>query len=111
MSHYLWNETPISVRNASRFFPLIFCWAASLTLSKVSQQAMHGSVFTLAKDWSSFRGLKSFFFCLLSCSISQETMAKVAYQYIVEEKTNITCYQSGVVTNCSKHLQCDSSSG
>lgn len=62
----LWKETPISVRKASLFLPLIHCTATSLTFSSISQQASQGSVLTRANERSSFRGLKSFFFCFES---------------------------------------------
>ena len=64
---------PISVRKTSRFFPLRFAFAASRTFSRVSQHATQGSVFTLANDKSSFLGLKSVFFCFVSCAESQLT--------------------------------------
>ena len=67
---------PISVRKTSRFFPLRLAFAASRTFSRVSQHATQGSVFTLANDKSSFLGLKSVFFCFVSCAESQLTRAK-----------------------------------
>lgn len=74
---YEWKETPISVKKVSKFFPVRLCFAISPTFSKVSQQASHGSVFTRAKDKSSFFGLKSVFFCLLNCAASHATMLSV----------------------------------
>jgi hypothetical protein len=71
----LWNATPISVKNTSRFFPLKLSLAASRTFSSVSQQATQGSVFTRAKEISSFLGLKSAFFCLVNCKESHPTIA------------------------------------
>lgn len=71
----LWKETPTSVRNTSRFLPLRLSLAASRTLSSVSQHATQGSVFTRANERSSFRGLKSFFFCFARCEESHEMMA------------------------------------
>lgn len=65
---YPWKATPISVKNTSRFLPLRLAFAASRTLSSISQHATHGSVFTLANEKSSLRGLKSFLFCLVSCA-------------------------------------------
>ena len=71
----LWNDTPTSVKKTSRFFPLRLAFEKSRTFSNVSQHAKHGSVLTLAKDRSSFLGLKSAFFCLASCAESQLTIA------------------------------------
>jgi hypothetical protein len=71
----LWKATPISVRKTSKFLPPKLCCAASRTFSRVSQHITHGSVLTRANDRSSFRGLKSFFFCFASCVDSQETTA------------------------------------
>lgn len=64
------------MRKASLFLPLIFCIAASLTFSSISQQATQGSVLTRANERSSFRGLKSFFFCFESCRESQVMVAR-----------------------------------
>ena len=58
-SRRLWNATPISVRNTSRFFPPRFCRAASRTFASMSQQAIQGSVLTRANERSSFRGYLS----------------------------------------------------
>ena len=71
----LWKATPISVKRTSRFFPLKHTLAPSPTFSNSSQHASHGSVLTRANERSSFRGAKSFFFCLASWAESQATIA------------------------------------
>ena len=73
MTHVL-KLTPISVKKTSRFLPLRFCFAASLTFARVAQHASHGSV--LPNESSSLRGLNSFFFCLDSWRDSQATIAE-----------------------------------
>lgn len=71
----LWKATPTSVSRTSRFFPLKHSLAPSPTFSNNSQHATHGSVLTRANERSSFRGAKSFFFCLDSWAESQVTIA------------------------------------
>ena len=74
---HLWNATPTSVKNISRFLPLRFSLAAIPTFSRISQHPMQGSVLTLANESSSLRGLKSVFFCLVSCIAIQDTIAGI----------------------------------
>ena len=71
----LWKATPTSANRTSRFFPLKHTLAPSPTFSNSSQHATHGSVFTRANERSSFRGTKSFFFCLDSWAESQAMIA------------------------------------
>ena len=71
----LWKATPTSVNSTSKFFPLKHSLVPSPTFSNISQHARHGSVLTRAKERSSFRGAKSFFFCLANCAESQATIA------------------------------------
>ena len=84
----LWNAIPTSERNTSRFLPLKFCLAESRTFSSVSQQASHGSVFTLANERSSLRGLKSLRFCFDSCVDNHETIAGSTGEWDALKKVN-----------------------